>query len=98
MRIPREILIQGQLWKIFFRKNLKYKGKIVDGLADFEKREIFIRKGLPKALKIHTFLHEFNHAAIYELKIILGRRLEEKLVDGLGLIYENTFDFKMKKK
>ncbi len=67
MKIPRAIAINGKIWKIIRKKDLRNEeGQSRMGLTDVDNRIIEIESVLePKELEL-TFWHEITHASLYE--------------------------------
>jgi len=92
MKIPKSVNVLGE----------KYKVKILDeipdhpyavGLCDYNAREITLLKSLKGKDKLATFLHEVNHATLWESGAgqTLSRDLTEVIVDTLAKVYVKNF-------
>jgi hypothetical protein len=96
MKIPRQIIIKGEKWKIRRKTGLKHEKKVVWGLCDYDTRVIWLERNLSPDQLMQTWLHEFNHACIMELHVELEDDLNEVLSDGLAYIYATTFKMELK--
>lgn len=96
MKIPSELKIKGETWKVSFEKRLALSGELLDGLTDNRARTIQIAKSLKGFDRDHTFLHEYLHACIHELHADLDIGTEEVLVDGIAKCLLDTFRMRPK--
>lgn len=63
--IPSKVIILDYPWTVRIHKDLKNKGKSVNGLCDYAKRLISLSEKSPDLLR--TFHHECRHAFNHEL-------------------------------
>ena len=95
MKIPKSIKIFGQEVKISEVENLVDQyGTKVDGEFKPSKNIIFIDKKLKGKERVHTFLHEYNHAvvaAIGAYNCNLSSDLEEIIVDAIAKSLSENF-------
>lgn len=71
MKIPRKILVNGDLYQVSFRKDLGpsgSKGRMIFGICDEFDHMILIKTGLTPKQRWATFLHELLHAIEYSFK------------------------------
>lgn len=89
------MIIKGSKWKVIKKKKLvDDDGNDLLGQCNFEKRIIYLQKG--QANEIDTLVHEFIHAALFELHLDIGPVAEEMLTEGLTQAL--TREFKISKK
>lgn len=93
MRIPKSVVIKGQEWTIEYKWNLRDDGALVDGLCVYSERKIIIRRELSKEEKPMVFLHEINHAILFESHVepLLSRDVEEVICDSMAKVYLDLF-------
>lgn len=99
MKIPTKLTIKGKQWKVRFKKDLAEDGDLLLGLADFEKRTIFLCKSIPPEDLPKIFLHELTHAVLHELHVTgnsgsLPLLVEEILCDGFSQVLLDLFELK----
>lgn len=81
MEYPAHILIKGKKYKLIpIDKKLADK-KQIDGEVDFESQEILINKDIDHENILITLLHEIFHVIVYNGKLKLSLKREEKYVD-----------------
>tara|TARA_Y100001973_G_C5153302_1_gene309319 strand:+ start:861 stop:1184 length:324 start_codon:yes stop_codon:yes gene_type:complete len=81
MEYPAHILIKGKKYKLIpIDKKLADK-KQIDGEVDFESQEILINKDIDHENILITLLHEIFHVIVYNGKLKLSHKREEKYVD-----------------
>ena len=86
MKIPPQIDILGQTYKIQVKEDATIEGKPVDGYCDFANYLIVIRKSRNKQYMHRTYLHEIAHAYAYEsgLYEILTAETQEMFAQTLS--------------
>jgi hypothetical protein len=99
MRIPDKINVLGREYEVIIEDGLFCESEKVDGLCDHERHSIHICRYLPKSEKPEVFLHEFIHAALWELGVSrqLSADVEEVIADGLGKALVKTFKMRLNK-
>lgn len=97
MKLPPSVLIKGQRWKVR-KKNrvVDDDGNLVHGMVCYEKKIIYIERGLKKSLEELVFCHEVVHAAMHELHIDLGYKMNESLTDGVTTILHQIFKLSLR--
>lgn len=89
------MMIKGSKWKVIRKKYLKDEdGNDLLGQCNFEKRIIYLLR--PQANETETLVHEFIHAALFELHLDIGPVAEEMLTEGLT--QSLTREFKISQK
>lgn len=92
MKVPSKVFIKGKLWKVRQANGLLAPdGEAVMGFCNPNDRTIYIEKSIKGNLKTQTFLHELNHAIIFELHLLLDGHIEEVLVEGMACVYSDLF-------
>ena len=92
MKLPKSIKIKGEVWKIKLVDNLHAPdGDKVQGYCFTTGREIYIDKSLRGEQLSITYLHEINHAIMFELHLTLNLEVEEIIADGFASVYEKLF-------
>jgi hypothetical protein len=79
--------IGSSSWEVVFEPDLSHGDQDVYGLTMFKQKTIKITKGQQPYQELHTFFHEFLHAAIHEYSLagVLDQKEEEDFVDLLSL-------------
>jgi hypothetical protein len=98
MRIPRRMLIKGEVWKVCYRKNLKLDGEDCTGLCDAEKRIIYLKKHTKDYDLSDIFFHEYLHAVMHELHIDMNGDVEEIIVEGMSKCIMDAFELTTRRK
>lgn len=97
MKLPSSLVIKGKTWLIKRKWNLRDdKSNRVDGLCVFSTRTIFIDHMCLKLDLRRVFLHEINHAILFELHVVIPEGADEVLVDGLASVYLDLFTLRLK--
>ena len=96
MKIPKKFVIKGKQWKVSWRKQVMYLGDECDGLADGEKRTIYLSKACDPSLHQSVFMHELVEAIIFELHLAghdnsISPLAKEVLCDGVADIFLDLF-------
>ena len=92
MKIPRKVTIKGKEWRIMWRKRiLDDFGNECHGLCVSSQRKILLEKGMNRKQQKVVFLHELNHAILYECHVDLASDIEEIVVQGLAQVYAELF-------
>lgn len=100
MRVPKEIFIKGNLWKIEYKWRLSQDGKLCDGLTDISNRVIYLSHGLGEE-KFSIFLHEYCHAIMAEVGLYhtkLDEATEEIICHNLSEELVKSFIFRKKRR
>jgi len=64
---PIRLTIAGQRWTLKLVRSITHDGVACDGLCNYEKREIRVRRDLEGQELIDTVTHEVMHAAGWNL-------------------------------
>jgi len=91
MKIPSKVQIKGKTWKVRKVKGLRNGHDFVMGLMDPVARQISIDADLKGRTLIHTYLHELNHAILFELYVLMSVQVEEIIVEGMSDVYTDLF-------
>lgn len=101
MKIKKDLLIKGQLWTVDYKWRLTMDGVKVDGLADPNSRLILLDRLLPVDMKPVTFLHELNHAILFESHLLEAGGITEFqaeiIAQSVAQTYLELFDLKWKR-
>lgn len=103
MKLKKEFLIKGHLWKVEYKWGLRSDGNLVDGLCERQERVIYLRRELSIEEKRRTFLHELIHAIISESHIITDESERESLIEeifceGVADVLDSLFTLRWKPK
>lgn len=93
-KLPHSLSICGKIWLVKSEPDLKDDGEPLRGLTTCEDRVIRIDSLMNWRDQWVTFLHELNHAIIFELgghTAALSDDLEEILVEGIARQYAEIF-------
>lgn len=87
MRIPKQIRIGRQVWRVVrerrrARRTLQQQG--LDGVCIPSARVIVLSRHLRGNALAHTFLHELLHAVVSSRRQVVSWRTEEKIVSILA--------------
>lgn len=94
MKIPKEVNICGQTFKIIYKKNLQQDGQDLLGLCDVNSCAIYLKTGLTEQKKKEVFLHECIHAIAENLNLNLNENKVNLLgIHILSLITNNKLNF-----
>jgi hypothetical protein len=100
MKLPRELMINGNLWRVkFTRTPGGYPREKVWGFCCEGSREISIATGLSVPDRVETFCHEVIHALEFEykdrrpsLRKLLSHKNIKKVEDLIAaLLIDNQF-------
>lgn len=90
---PRELLINGNLWKIKYVKHLPHPNPKKITYAEYypEERAIRIVKGHPYIEMLDSLIHEVIHACEFEYGFELRHSHVHKLGEVLAKLYIDNF-------
>lgn len=102
MRPPKSFKVKGKLWQLEYKWRLvDDEGHPCDGLCVAATRTIYIDRLASKERKFEAFLHELNHATLFESH--LGEAggvdgfTEEVICAAIADVYLSLFTFKPRK-
>jgi uncharacterized protein YjaZ len=82
--IKKKYCIKGEIWRVVWKKSVRLDFEPCYGLCDYEKRIIYLEKGMSRRQENQIFLHEFIHAVMFELHLELGTIVDEAIAEGLS--------------
>lgn len=91
---PKELIINGSLWKIKFVRSLKEHDTDTThcfGLCDPSDRIIYIRKGQSKKDRLDTYFHELAHAICFEYDLDVAHKVIHKIGHALACFNIDNF-------
>ena len=90
MKMRTTLKIKGKVWKVKQVPNLRdLTGQPCMGLCVPSRRLILIDSELKGRELRATYLHELNHAILFELHILLDGTVEEVVVEGFADVYND---------
>lgn len=98
--LPDSIQVFGAEIKIVESLNLYYGDVKVDGLFNYQNKEIMVEKSLPKEEKLHTFIHELGHALFWRIgmgQASIPSEIEELIVENTATMITEMFNLTIKK-
>jgi len=94
MKIPKNINICGQQFKISYKKKIEQDEEELLGLCDVNTCTIKLQTGMNDTKKKEVFLHECIHAIDENLRLGLGEKKVNILaIHILSLITNNKLNF-----
>jgi hypothetical protein len=84
LTLRKTMTIRQRVYDVKQITRLKYKGKVVNGLYDFDARTIEIRKEQSDGNKLQTVIHELLHAVGWEYGIWELQTDKSNFVDKLA--------------
>lgn len=89
MKLPKSFVIKGERWDVRISDELADKDWAAQ--SDPSNREIKIHSDVSARDLKQTLLHEFFHACIKELHVVLEAGVEEVIVDGMAKCLIESF-------
>lgn len=80
---PKQICINGNMWRLYFRKMIEGKANVL-GLCCPEDKVILIKVGQKPQARLQTFFHELLHAIEFEYGVKISHKLIYKLEGPLA--------------
>lgn len=102
MNLPKKFHVKGKVWHLEYKWRLTTAdGTPVDGLCMTGDRTILIDRLVEKDRKIEVFLHELNHAILFESHLgemggVDGFQ-EEVICASIADVYMSLFTIKLRK-
>jgi hypothetical protein len=102
MTLPKQFHVKGKLWRLEYKWRLvNDDGVLCDGLCVPATRMIYIDRLVEKDRKPGVFLHELNHAILFESHLgemggVDGFQ-EEVICASISDVYTSLFTLKLRK-
>lgn len=93
---PKEVNVEGFMWKIVFKKKIMYEGVECDGLCKSDVRTIFIKIINDPVETYRIFKHELLHAIEFERGIDVPHKWVEAFDRPLAKFDILNTEFKIK--